>query len=323
MRSCSLVTSLVAISLSLGVGCGKTETVSDVLPIKATEVHGERLTISVVNTYGAVFLRGGRGLPTKLGGRLVRRARAKGKAAARKLLARVKVQTSGSGKERRFVVVGPKGHRNDVTADLELDVPVDSDLSIRTAKGNVRIFGVHGLVQVDADRGKVELRGMQGKVKVTVKKGEIYLSGKLDGAQVVTDKGLVQVQWLSGWPEEPSTIRTKEGDLKLTVHKLFKASVRLAYGGGLHAGSLDVQKTGKGKARVELGQGGQLLTLEAPKGRVHLLRLSIVPPKPIKLKGLPPIRGGSPIKRPRSAQDLQKLHEQDRKKFLEQQKKLL
>ena len=320
MRASLSVTGVVAFFVSLAVGCGKTQTVSDVLPIKATEVHGERLSISVVNTYGAVFLRGGRGLPTKLGGRLLRKVRAKGKDAAKKLLGQVTVETSGSGKERRFVVVAPKGHRKDVLADLELDVPVDSDVTVQTAEGNVRIFGVHGLVRVDVDRGKVELRGMQGKVEVSVKKGEIFLSGKLEGAQVVTGKGLVRVQWLSGWPKEPSTIRTKDGDLKLTVHKVFKASVRMAYGRGLHAGNLDVQKTGKGKARVELGQGGQLLTLEAPQGQVHLLRLSIVPPKPIKLKGPPPIRGGGLLKRPKGAKDVEKLREEDRKRFLEKEK---
>ncbi len=321
MRAAIIVSGVLVLSFGLAAGCGKTETVSDVLPIKATEVHKDRLAITIVNTYGSVLLKGGRGLPTKMGGRLMRKARARGKKAAKKLLHELTVVASGSTTQRKFVVAGPKGHGADLSADLAMDVPVDSDVTVQTVHGNVRIFGVHGRVQVDVDRGKVELRGMQGKVLVSVKQGEIFASGQILGAQITTHKGLVEVQWLSGFPKEDSTIRTEDGDLKLMVHKVFKASVRMSYGRSLHAGNLDVKKSGQGKARVELGQDGKLLVLAAPKGNLHLVQLSIVPPKPIRLKGPPPIRGGGLIKQPRSAADIERLREQERKEFEEREKR--
>ncbi len=322
MRFFSVMVTGFAFVLALTAGCGRTETASGVLAIKGVEVHGStRMHVTVVDTYGKVFLRGNRGLPTKLGGRLLRKASAKGKGRAKKLLEAIKVEVSGKGQERKFVVVAPKGSRGKVEADIELDVPVDADVSVETAKGNVRIFGVHGEIVVDTDKGKVELRGMKGQVRVSVKKGDVFVSGHLEGVDVSAGKGDVRVQWLSGSPTKDGVLRSGKGNVELTVHKLFAASLRMSFSNGLHASGLEVTKQGKGKARVDLGESGKLLALEAPKGSVRVVRLSIVPPRPIRLKGLPGIRGGGPLKRPRTARDIDRLREQDRKRMLEQEHK--
>ncbi len=292
------MTRLAVLLALLTAGCRDTVQVSDVLPVEKIELH-DRVAVEITNIYGRVLVRGNRGLPSRISGRLLRQARSRNEKAARRLLEQLVVAKEYRADTWSFRVQGPADTAS-VSANLELDVPVDSDLTVQTKRGDVTVLGVHGQVSVDADRGRLVLRGLQGPVKVTVRRaGNVTVSGALSSLEVETKRGDVEVRWPRGDLTSDGTIRTSHGDVSLVFHKALNARFRILTK-ARPATNLPV-RGGPGEYVLETGSPAHTVVVSAPKGRVKVTRLDVVPPRIVPQKGLPPVRGGSPIQPPRTA----------------------
>jgi len=285
---------VIALGVSLlSFSCGSSKTVSDVVKVSKVDIHG-RTRFSVSNKWGAVFILGSRSLPPACWGHLVRKVRAANDKKARQLLDNLVPVHEASKGALKFSV---QGGGTWAVADLKLNVSVDSDVSVRTVRGKIRIYGIHGQVAADADHGAVDLKGMVGSVKAHTKHGDVVVTGYLTGVEATTGHGDVRVRWNRA-PEAgltPSVLRSDQGNVRVQFPDDLKVNLSIRAGKGIVA-NFELKRVGKQRATAVLAGGGKLLSIEAPKGKVDIIRLPAMPVVHINTKGPPPIRGGHWVK---------------------------
>lgn len=246
------------------------------------------------NKWGSVFILGARSLPSACWGHMVRKVTAANAKKAKDRLDKLAVVHEAGQGTLKYSVVGGGSW---ATADLKLKMPVDADLSVVTVHGKIKIYGIHGQVAADVDRGAVDLRGMVGSVKAHTKHGDVVVTGFLYAVEATTGHGDVRVRWNRA-PKAglaPSLIRSDHGNVRVQFPDDLKANLVIRSGKGLSA-NFDLKHVGKGQATASLAGGGTLFSVEAPNGKVELIRLPAMPVVHINRKGPPPIRGGHWVK---------------------------
>lgn len=290
--------------LSFLPACKGLDKASDVLPLETVHVGEKtRPTITVFNNYGSVYIQAFRSLPPRVQGQMMRVAFAKGRAAASRLLKRIDVRREVDGAHYKIVVTAPS-RAGKVEASVNLQVPVESDVTVVTTIGNVRVDGVRGRVEVEGTKGNVNLRGMNGFVKVIHKSGKVEVSGFLKGAEVVNGSGDVKVRWRGPEKlEDDSVIRTKKGSLDVRLASSINALLNVEAPAGKIVSTIPLKHSGKGFSRAALNNGGKLLLLGAKGGTVRIISYEAIKAVKIPIKGPPQLRGGRPPEPPRPSRD--------------------
>jgi hypothetical protein len=288
---------LAGLAAGLPAACRSEETVQDVLKIPKARVKGKP-TIALFNRYGPVFVLSGRSLPPAVWGKLVRKATGEGKAEAKKKIGKLAVSKKEAGSQITYAVQAP--NEKDFSGKLSMTVPVDSTIKVGNGDEKVTVLGVRGDVDIDSDGGKVLVRGMKGRVTVDNGDGDVLISGALKAFQVQNESGGIKATVRYGDElESDSVLRSDEGDIKLRIPETLNARLALRSGKGKIACNFPIKKTGSKTATATLGKGGKLISLETSGGQVRVLRLPMIRGPRYDAKGLPPVKGGSPVRVPK------------------------
>lgn len=184
-------------------------------------------------------------------------AQAENDAAARALLAQVKVPTSGA-----LRATGPdtRGERN-WSVSYRLWVPARTDLTLRAMNGGLHVSTVAGAIDARTMNGGVHLSGVGGRVVARTTNGGLHVelgdAWRGDGLDAQTTNGGVHVTLPAALDAhlEASTVNGR-------IH------ADLPVRGGREAG----RHTLGGSISADLGRGGPTLRLVTTNGGVHVDR---------------------------------------------------
>jgi DUF4097 and DUF4098 domain-containing protein YvlB len=175
---------------------------------------------------------------------------------------------------------------------VEVHMPKDADLSVRSGDGSVEADSINGNVDVTAGDGSItvqglrgnmrfhtadghiEARGLDGTVDASSGDGHISLEGRFDGLTIRTGDGGVNARASAGSKVSSAwSIHTGDGSVDLEVPGDLAANLDASTHDG-HI-SLGLQVTVEGtfsssSIHGKLNGGGQALTIHTGDGSIHL-----------------------------------------------------
>lgn len=168
------------------------------------------------------------------------------------------------------ITVGWGHHR----VDIEIQMPREARVNLRTADGNIDVAGLKGDMDLHSGDGSENLEGVEGKLHAWTGDGHITAHGRFDELELKTGDGHVDVRaangssLATGW-----RLETGDGNVSLEVPGNLAADVDLHTSDG-HI-DLDLPVTAEGKVREnevrgKLNGGGSPLTIRTGDGSIHL-----------------------------------------------------
>jgi Putative adhesin len=175
---------------------------------------------------------------------------------------------------------------------VEVHMPKDADLSIRsgdgsveadsingnvdvtTGDGSISVQGVKGNMRFHSGDGHIQAHGLDGTVDASAGDGSINLEGRFDGLSIRTGDGSVTARasegskLASGW-----TIHTGDGSVDLEVPGDLQANLDASTHDGHISMGLEVTVEGtfsSSSIHGKLNGGGQTLSIHTGDGSIHL-----------------------------------------------------
>jgi hypothetical protein len=174
---------------------------------------------------------------------------------ARQIASAVRIEPSGD----RLEAQGPErlGPRESWHVSYELSVPTQTNLSLKSTNGGVRIRDVEGRIEFVTTNGGVKLVNVAGDVRGRTTNGGVDV--ELDGAT---------------WRGEGLDVQTTNGGVKVAVPDEYSAHLQLATtNGGMNS---DFPLTVRGHLDrgidATLGAGGALIRVTTSNGGVRLMK---------------------------------------------------
>ena len=175
---------------------------------------------------------------------------------------------------------------------VEVHMPKDADLSVRSGDGSVEADSINGSVDVTTGDGSItvqgakgnihfhsgdghiEARGLDGTVDASSGDGHINLEGRFDGLSIKTGDGSVTARASAGSKVASNwTIRTGDGSVDLEIPGDLAANIDATTHDGHISLGLPVTVEGtfsSSSIRGKLNGGGQALTIRTGDGSIHL-----------------------------------------------------
>jgi len=159
--------------------------------------------------------------------------------------------------------------------DIEVRLPRDAKLDLRTHDGNIEVHDIKGEIQVRTGDGHQMLDGLDGTLDASSGDGRIEISGRFDVLRAHSGDGRIDATAKPGSKMAQSwSLRAGDGSIRLRIPKDLSADVQLHTGDG-HI-SLDVPLTVQGRMlqgqdiEGKLNGGGPTLELHTGDGSIHL-----------------------------------------------------
>jgi hypothetical protein len=175
---------------------------------------------------------------------------------------------------------------------VEVHMPKDADLSVRTGDGSVeadsitgsmdattgdgsiRVQGAKGNIHFHTGDGSIEARGLDGQVDASSGDGHINVEGRFDSLNIKTGDGSVTAKASAGSKVASSwTIHTGDGSVDVEIPGDLKANIDASTHDGHISLGLPVTVEGtfsSSKIRGKLNGGGQSLEIRTGDGSIHL-----------------------------------------------------
>ena len=160
---------------------------------------------------------------------------------------------------------------------IELTVPPELKLEIRTGDGHVSARGLKGDLRIVTGDGGIEAEALDGSLEAHTGDGSVNVRGRFDALDLRTDDGSVTASVERGSKMAgPWRVRTGDGSVTLRLPEGFAADIDAHTGDGSISVSLPVTTSGfkssKG-LRGKLNGGGPTLHVETGDGTIHVERL--------------------------------------------------
>jgi DUF4097 and DUF4098 domain-containing protein YvlB len=196
------------------------------------------------------------------------------------------------------------------SVDIEVRMPRDADLQVRTGDGNIEVATVNGNVDVHSGDGRIrvahltgrieieardgainadtlkgdlklhtgdgsiEARNLDGTCNVSTGDGSVRIDGRFDGLDIRSGDGSVNARAVAGSAMTgPWSIRTGDGPVELALPKEFKANLDASTGDGHIDVDLPVTvqgKISKASVRGAMNGGGPTLSIRTGDGSIRL-----------------------------------------------------
>jgi hypothetical protein len=175
---------------------------------------------------------------------------------------------------------------------VEVHMPKDADLSVRTgdgsveadsingsvdvrtADGSITVQGAKGDIRLHTGDGSIEARGLDGQVEASSGDGHVDVEGRFDSLNIKTGDGSVTARASAGSKVQSGwTIHTGDGSVDLEIPGDLRADIDAsAHDGHISLGlPLTVEGTfSSSKIHGKLNGGGQSLTIQTGDGSIHL-----------------------------------------------------
>ena len=159
---------------------------------------------------------------------------------------------------------------------VEVRVPRQSDLDLRTGDGNIQGEQVHGSLHIKTGDGNVELRDVEGNLSADSGDGNLRLQGRFDALDVHTGDGNVVAEVADGSKMTGSwSVRTGDGNVEMRLPENFSAELSLRTGDGRITFDMPVEVSGslsRSYVHGKLNSGGATLDVHTGDGSIHLGR---------------------------------------------------
>jgi DUF4097 and DUF4098 domain-containing protein YvlB len=175
---------------------------------------------------------------------------------------------------------------------VEVHMPKDADLSVRTGDGSVEADSINGSVDVTTGDGSItvqgargnvrfhtgdghiEARGLDGQVDASSGDGHISVEGRFDSLKIKTGDGSVTARATSGSKMGSGwTIYTGDGSVDVEIPGDLQANIDASTHDGRISLGLPVMVEGSfssSKIQGKLNGGGQALTIRTGDGSIRL-----------------------------------------------------
>jgi hypothetical protein len=184
------------------------------------------------------------------------------------------------------------GHRN---LTVELQVPSDLDMNIRTSDGNITATNVSGAMNFDTGDGNVEAKQVHGSVKMrtgdgnmtgtgfdgsleaATGDGNVHIEGRFDTLDVKSGDGNIDAQANSGSKVAKEwNVHSGDGRITLRVPGDLNANLDVHTGDGSISADVPVTVSGTishQALRGKLNAGGNTLAVSTGDGSIHIEKI--------------------------------------------------
>jgi hypothetical protein len=175
---------------------------------------------------------------------------------------------------------------------IEVRMPKDADLQVRTGDGSIKANGVSGnidlhsgdgsltvgslkgSVRLHTGDGSIEGNNLDGKCDATSGDGRIRLSGRFDVLSAKSGDGSVGVEALRGSKLDSSwSISSGDGSIDVAVPADLPANIEASSGDGHISSDIPITVEGvmsKSRIHGKMNGGGSTLTIHTGDGSIHL-----------------------------------------------------
>ena len=175
---------------------------------------------------------------------------------------------------------------------VEVRMPKDADLQVRTGDGSVRasnvtgnidlhsgdgaltVSALKGTIRLHTGDGSIEASDLDGKCDATSGDGRIRIAGRFDALTARSGDGSVGVDVLHGSKLESSwSITSGDGSIDVAVPADLPANIEASSGDGHITSDIPITMEGvmsKSKVRGKMNGGGSTLTIHTGDGSIHL-----------------------------------------------------
>lgn len=175
---------------------------------------------------------------------------------------------------------------------VEVHMPKEADLAVRTGDGSVEaesingnvdvttgdghiaLQGAKGSIKLHTGDGHIEARGLDGQVDAASGDGHINVEGRFDSLNIKTGDGSVSARARTGSKVQSSwTIHTGDGSVDLEIPGDLQANIDASTHDGHISLGLPITVEGtfsSTKIQGKLNGGGPLLTIRTGDGSIHL-----------------------------------------------------
>jgi hypothetical protein len=190
----------------------------------------------------------------------------------------IRIEEHQTGDRVEIVVRFPHGGFsigwNDHRVDVNIQMPREGRVDLRTGDGKIELGNFKGEMQLHSGDGSEEIDSVDGKLRAMTGDGHIRANGRFDELDLKTGDGRVDAKATTGsalamgW-----RLESGDGTVTLEVPANLAADVELHTGDG-HI-DLDVPVTTEGKihegeVRGKLNGGGNLLVIHTGDGSIRL-----------------------------------------------------
>lgn len=160
--------------------------------------------------------------------------------------------------------------------DIEVQVPREATVALRTGDGRIRVSGIKGNVDTWSGDGSQEINAVDGILRAHTGDGHITASGRFDGLELNTGDGPIETTAIAGSKvAQDWLLRTGDGSITLRVPEKLAADVDLHTNDGHINLDLPVEVSGRmgsNNIRGRLNGGGRLLSIRTGDGSITLER---------------------------------------------------
>jgi DUF4097 and DUF4098 domain-containing protein YvlB len=157
---------------------------------------------------------------------------------------------------------------------VEVTVPRESDLDLRSRDGNLRVNDVRGNLQLESNDGDIRLRNAEGLLHANTHDGNVSIDGRFDLLNIRTGDGNIDAKVSAGQSPQPGwTLRTSDGNIRLTLPDNFAADLNAHTGDGSIRVDFPMTKSGSTEehtARGKINGGGISIDLQTSDGDVRV-----------------------------------------------------
>jgi hypothetical protein len=163
------------------------------------------------------------------------------------------------------------------TVRVELTVPRESDLEIRTSDGDITAEGVKGAARLSTGDGNIRANSLEGALDASTSDGNLTADGRFERLNLKSGDGRIDARVNPGsHMAEDWSFRSGDGNVTVRLPGNFSADLNLHTGDG-HI-QLGFPLTVSGSLREsdihgKLNGGGPTLTVHTGDGSIHVERL--------------------------------------------------
>jgi len=160
---------------------------------------------------------------------------------------------------------------------VELRVPRESNLDIRSGDGSVRVESVRGNHRIESNDGDLRLHELQGSLHANTHDGTVRVSGRFDLLELHTGDGDIDAE-ISGAssPKAGWSLRSGDGTVRLRVPGDFRADLDAKTGDGEIRVAFPMdgsEQKSEHAMRGKINGGGMPLELNTGDGDIHVERM--------------------------------------------------
>ncbi len=160
--------------------------------------------------------------------------------------------------------------------EIDIQMPREGNVDLRTGDGSVRLRGIHGAMKIDTGDGSVEANDIDGELKAHTGDGHVTVVGRFTGLDLTTGDGRIDatVQPDSKLSRDWN-IHTADGSVTLRVPNSLAADLDIRTNDGHINFDIPITTSGRlgqNSLRGKMNGGGPLITVHTGDGSIHLER---------------------------------------------------